>query len=605
MKIENQLSYLGIGEAKYTDASEYFVRFTMKHQLLDAGTWKTFVQLYRSDVDDHDNGWRGEFWGKMMRGACLTYQYTGDEKLYTVLENAVVDLLSTQRKDGRFSTYSKSRELHGWDLWARKYVLTGMMHFYRICRSEELREQILKALCRHADQVLKVVGDEPGKTQITDASEYLGGLNAATILEPMVDLYRLTGMKRYLDFAKYLLRIGGCKDGNLISIASIGVKKPYEYPVTKAYEQISFFEGALAYYEVTGEKFYLRTVQKYADDLNDTDVCIIGALGCNHEFFNHSAETQTVYSARPMLETCVTVTWMRLLARLHLLTGDVRYADRMEQSILNGLYGAVNTEMLPQYSREDDKTVYGLAFDSYSPLYNNHRNIWIGGYKSFESGKYYGCCACISAAGIALSPLCSALKKADGFVFNFLRGGKIQTTTPTGKKITFSTDSDYPSALRAKITLQLTAPEAFSVSIRVMKDAKNVSVSVNGESVETPEAGYLTLTRTWKNGDTVTVTGDYALEIRHVADRMAFTYGPLVLARDSEKEEGSVDLEEAIHPEMKDGAPVYQTVEPEGIEEARLLVKRADGKPDLLLTDYASCGKHWDSEKRDFTVWMN
>ena len=38
----------------------------------------------------------------------------------------------------------------------------------------------------------------------------------------------------------------------------------------------------------------------------------------------------------------MTVTWMRLLARLHLLTGEVRYLDRIEQSAFNALYGSIN-----------------------------------------------------------------------------------------------------------------------------------------------------------------------------------------------------------------------------------------------------------------------
>ena len=37
-------------------------------------------------------------------------------------------------------------------------------------------------------------------------------------------------------------------------------KKPYEFPEVKAYETMSFFEGLLAYYEISGEKKYLEIV---------------------------------------------------------------------------------------------------------------------------------------------------------------------------------------------------------------------------------------------------------------------------------------------------------------------------------------------------------
>ena len=40
-------------------------------------------------IDDENLGWRGEYWGKMMRGACITYKYTQSSKLYGILENTV------------------------------------------------------------------------------------------------------------------------------------------------------------------------------------------------------------------------------------------------------------------------------------------------------------------------------------------------------------------------------------------------------------------------------------------------------------------------------------------------------------------------------------
>ena len=40
-----------------------------------------------------------------------------------------------------------------------------------------------------------------------------------------------------------------------------------------------------------------------------------------------------------MQETCVTVTWMRLLTRLYLLSGEEKYIDRIERSGFNALYG--------------------------------------------------------------------------------------------------------------------------------------------------------------------------------------------------------------------------------------------------------------------------
>ena len=371
--IVNTLSYLEAGGARYTGPADAYVRFTMSHQLMNAETWKSFVRVFRADSDDADKGWRCEYWGKMMRGACLTYLYNKDEALYAVLEETVRDLLTAQRADGRFSTYSEGEQLQGWDMWGRKYVLTAMLHFYRICRDDGLKGEIITALYRHADAILATVGEGEDKVEITHTSNFWGGVNSCSILDAMVELYRVTGKEAYLKFAQYILRTGGCRDGNLIELALENRLMPYQYPEVKAYETISFFEGVLSYYEVTGEPRCLQAVLNFVEAVNETDITIIGCSGCTHELFDHSAVVQTRESEGIMQETCVTVTWMRMMAKLLLLTGEEKYFARMERSAWNALYGSVNTQELKQYSFEEKDYLEPLPFDSYSPLTNNSR----------------------------------------------------------------------------------------------------------------------------------------------------------------------------------------------------------------------------------------
>lgn len=119
---------------------------------------------------------------------------------------------------------------------------------------------------------------------------------------------------------------------------------PYEYPEVKAYETI-FFEGLLTYYELTGKERYFKAFKNFVEAVNDTDITIIGCAGCTHELFDHSKLKQATYSEGIMQETCVTVTWMRMMIQLHLPTGEEKYFHRMEQSAYNSLYGSVNDHM--------------------------------------------------------------------------------------------------------------------------------------------------------------------------------------------------------------------------------------------------------------------
>ena len=605
--IPNRYEYLPNGAAQYDGAADGYVKFTTEHQLMNADTWADFVRVFCADSDVETGAWRCEYWGKMMRGAVLTYMYNKDEALYSVLENTVLDLLSAQREDGRFSTYPAHNQLFGWDMWGRKYVLTGMLHFVRICQDETLKVRILSALCRHADAILATVGEGEGKVAITATSTFWGGVNSCSILEPMVDLYTFTGEKRYLDFAHYILSTGGCHDGDLITLALKGEVMPYQYPEIKAYETMSFFEGVLAYYQVTGEEKYLTAVTNFVEAVAKTDITVIGCSGCTHELFDHSAQKQTQYSEGIMQETCVTVTWMRLLARLHLLTGDEKYIGRIEQTAFNALYGSVNehkNQQMISFDRGKRKLyVDGLPFDSYSPLYNGRRGVGIGGYQAFAFGGYYGCCACIAAAGIALVPLCAALQSENGVVLNVYMSGQVAFAAPSGQAVTLTATATYPKAMDYTAGVSLAHPEEFSIRLRVPAFCENTVITVNGERVDAALAnGYVTLRRLWCDGDELTVTADFSLRTLSIEDRAALFYGPLTLARDEAKEEGEVCLTEPIKlpPSL-----TYTHDEPREGERVRLRVERADGKEPLLLTDYASCGKHWLDVKNRLTVWLN
>ena len=595
--IDYTYRYLAPGAVRLSGKPEEFARFVEEKQLLKRDVWAHFVEVFRTDADIQDNGWRGEYWGKMMRGASLTYRYTKNPALYDVLTEAVRGLLASQKSDGRIVTYGEEHEFHGWDMWSRKYVLTGLQHYYDICTDDLLKADIVKAMTLHADAILAKVG--PGKLDITTTSNFWAGVNSCSILEPMVRLYQITGEGRFLDFASYIISTGGCGAGNLIELAIENVKMPYEYPEVKAYETMSFFEGVLAYYEVTGEEKYLDAVLKFVEAVARTDITVIGSAGCTHELFDHSASKQTEYSETIMQETCVTVTWIRLLSRLLLLTGSIKYAGRIETAALNALYGAINTQGLEQYSFERKKYVAALPFDSYSPLYNNRRGRGIGGYKEFSDGSYYGCCACIAAAGIALFPLDSVLSSEDGFLFTSYLSGEVSAKTPSGLPLGMTMKADKAVPENWTLSLSPEKAEEFTLRFRLPAWSAETVLFVNGEKAASSE-----IRRVWKAGDEITLTfKPYLREVR-LNGRTAFLYGPYVLARDQAKEVSVSDLSETVSLIRENGELKASFLPAEGLESLRMVFEKADGSP-LLMTDYASCGKNWLIENASITAWHN
>ena len=79
------MNHLNPSEAIYTGKVAKTVDFTITKQLNDKELWKKFANQFRVRLDSNDLGWRGEYWGKMMRGGCLIYRYFANEELYKTL----------------------------------------------------------------------------------------------------------------------------------------------------------------------------------------------------------------------------------------------------------------------------------------------------------------------------------------------------------------------------------------------------------------------------------------------------------------------------------------------------------------------------------------
>ena len=183
-------------EYRYDGFIHKAYKFIEEFQLLRPEMWARFVNQFREEDADYEGGWRGEYWGKCVRGAAFVYQYTKNPELYNILRQTVTDMIESARENegGRISSYAKSHEFCHWDVWSRKYVLLGMQYFYEICGEEALRERILLSMKTQADCIIRFIGKESeGKKRIVHATHHWRGLNSSSLLEPIVRLYSLTG----------------------------------------------------------------------------------------------------------------------------------------------------------------------------------------------------------------------------------------------------------------------------------------------------------------------------------------------------------------------------------------------------------------------------
>ena len=625
-------------EYRYHGFMDQAFRYIEEFQLLNPTLWDRFVEQFREEDADADRGWRGEYWGKMMRGACFVYSYTKNETLYGVLTDTVREMIKAADELGRISSYAVSHEFEGWDLWSRKYVLLGMQYYYEICTDEGLKSDMIASMRAQVDYIMSKIGDpKEGKLKhITSATRNWRGLNSSSLLEPIVRLYSLTKEPAYFDFATYIVNLGGTDVFNVFEYAYRNEFAPYQYPVTKAYEMTSCFEGLLEYYRITGIEKYKTAIVNFADRILETDFTVIGSAGCTHELFDHSTVRQANIPEEPIMqETCVTVTLMKFFYQVHLLTGDPKYVDAFEVSLYNAYLGAVNTEKVVDAtvsSRRPGLVLEPLPFDSYSPLTAGTRGNRVGGFCAMSDGHYYGCCACIGSAGIGLVAKTHLMTTRGGLAMNLYIDGTARSTTPSEQTVTLTTETAYPKSGSVRVTVSLEAPEVFELMLRIPAWSKKTAIKVNGRVVKAHE-GYTNIVRSWCDGDVIELEldmrtrairpipygqdilmnavnwkCDYVLPALDIEDPMAHRHvallrGPLTLAQENRlgysvddpveieiDEDGYVDV---AFPEV-DTAPYAHILE--------LCVPLSNGSK-MTVTDYSSAGKLWTEESK-MAAWM-
>ena len=560
-------------------------RFVMTEQYFDRGLWKHCVNQFagknRDDAcaDSHDNGWRGEYWGKMMRGAAMTYDYTRDDDLYEILTETVVDLLN--RSDERKSSYAPDCELQdGWDVWCRKYVLLGLLCFRSVCTDNALVKRIDDAAIRMADCFMQTVG--AGKKEIYDTSSVWSGINSSSILEAFVLLYECTGEQRFLDFAAYIIDSGMIKGADLVALIE-GDTLPYQFPARKAYELISCVEGLLEYGLATADRKYVRLAARFADKILASDFTVVGAVGCEGELLDNAAVTQAERTEDVKQETCVTVTFMKLLARLFAVTGEEKYVAAFERSAFNALYGAVN---LQRNNRNG-----GLPFDSYSPLIEETRARAIGGLKVLDWVAINGCCAAIGGAGTALVPRMLVTARADGVYFN-IYAPCVGDAETDGGVLSFQTETDFPFGGNVSIRFYAERRDHAAVYLRIPSYVRQFTLIVNGQKRKaTAENGYCKI-ESVTDGDVVTLTLDMDTSIVRRGERFAVERGAIVYAADSRY----ADPAEAFDPDAD-----FALCEDEAIAEELLEVYAENDAERPCLVPYWIAGNDWRSA---VTVWL-
>jgi DUF1680 family protein len=401
---------------------------------------------------------------------------------------------------------AQSTQETGHELYTLGHLLQASIAYYRATGDRKL----LDAGIRAVDNFVRRDYGPDKKPLISGHPE---------IEMALVELYRITGQKRYLDLAGYLLhgdpeRIPLRPDRYVYLFSGIPFtsRTKLEGHAVRAMYACS---GATDYYLETGDPAYWHTLETLWKDLADSKLYITGGVGArsNGEAFGDPYELP---NAVAYSESCAAIGNMMWNWRMLAATGEARFTDVMERVLYNTINAGMSLDGKTYCYRNP------LEYTSGRPI----RNPW---YDTL-------CCPPNLERTFAALPGYFYSTSADGVYVHLYDNAALDWHLEGGIGIRIAQKTDYPWDGTVEMAVSPVRATEFTLYMRIPGWSRVTRVSVNGRMVSGVAAGeYLAVKRRWTAGDTVHLAFD--MTARMVASnprvqddrgRVAVERGPLV-----------------------------------------------------------------------------
>ncbi|MDW6065816.1 glycoside hydrolase family 127 protein [Streptomyces sp. FXJ1.4098] len=466
---------------------------------------------------------------------------------------------AAQDTDGYLQTYYQVRpgaqrwtELHwGHELYCAGHLIQAAIAHHRATGGDEL----LGVAVRFADHIDATFG--PGKP--VDA--VCGHPEIETAL---VELYRETGERRYLDLAGYFVDrrgAGTLGDGAVDREADRRPGAPYwqdHAPVRDAagvtghaVRQLYLLAGAADLAAETGDPGLREALVRLWEDMAATKTYLTGGVGSRHDL-EAFGDAYELPPDRAYAETCAAIASIQFGWRMALLTGEARYSDLIERTLYNGFLSGV--------SLDGNRWLY------VNPLQVREDYAGPHGDQGARRTEWFRCACCPPNVMrlLASLPHYVASGDADGLQLHQYASGSYAAG---GGAVRVGTG--YPWEGRIAVVVdEVPGDGDWTLSLRIPHWADEYGATVNGEAVAgRAEGGWLRLRRRWRPGETVVL--DLPLRPRltrpdprvdAVRGCVAIERGPLVYCLETQDQPADLRLDRV---RLDPGAAPHTTHRPE------------------------------------------
>jgi DUF1680 family protein len=428
-------------------------------------------------------------------------------------EQAIEAVALAQRQDGYLNTFVQlsGREPYTDMQWGHELYCLGHLLQAAVAWSRAMGDDRLLEVGRRAiDHVERNLGE--GARDAVDGHP--------EIEMALVEVFRVTGQERYLALAKRFVDLRG---RGLLGVGRMGsaywqdVLPVREAPTVTghAVRQLYLDAGAVDVAVETGDEELLGAVIRRWEDMVGTRTYLTGGIGSRHRDEAFGARYE-LPPDRAYTETCAAIASVMLGWRLLLATGEERFADLVERTMLNAV--------LPGLGQD------GTSFYYVNPL--QHR----AGAESERGGgrrkPWYPCACCPPNLMRTLSSWEQLQATVDdaGIQLHHYAQGTIEAPVGAGRA-RLQLTTDYPRDGRVEIEVIDTPSDDWTLRFRVPAWCRSARVDDSPITVGSDAK----LTRSWKAGDRITLELDMPARLtvpNHRIDAVrgcvAIERGPLV-----------------------------------------------------------------------------
>jgi DUF1680 family protein len=444
---------------------------------------------------------------------------TGDHSnLRATTDKMIDEIVAVQEPTGYLNTYYQNDRIPermtpqtqstGHELYCLGHMLQAAIAYYRGTGDRKLLDTGIRFV---NDLLIPNYGPAPKKPIVSGHPE---------IELALIELYRITGDKRQLDLAGYILQ--GDERATFPEHRTIYMFSGTPFTArTKlqghAVRAMYACCGATDYYLETGDPAYWKTLTTLWDDLSQRQMYISGGVGARAEG-EAFGEAYELPNARAYGESCAAIGNMMWNWRMLAANGDAKHADIIERALYNGINSGMSL----------DGTLYcyrnPLAFDPSGG--DKIRNEWYD----------VTCCPPNLERTFASLPGYFYSTSSDGIYVHLYNDSELNWHLENGTGLKVTQKTNYPWDGRVNITVAPAQPSNFTFHLRIPGWAQSAQVSVNNKPVSGVEPGeYLPIQRKWSAGDVIQLQMEMPAQVIQAnprviddAGRVAVQRGPLV-----------------------------------------------------------------------------